>query len=855
MANTPSLLSPSGPHPSIENEEEERLVAMNSMDASRNKTPIPKHLYAQQQQSPEGMGRVDTGQAPPADNVYLNEAVEQSEASGSDPRWAGLLGGVSSMLRTSGWQSQPLSWAQRLGYAIPAGMEAQYAQTTANAQEQEALRAQAEADQTARALAEQERTFFIALNSAKKQNGQKLHQRERDELIGLFRTNPEEAYKLLATLTGKAEKKVKSVSDALITDSKSPNFGKMGRKITYTDGTSEWQKEDDDTYTLAGSVSGIEKEANIQARFQATHGLDVNKFGHTKEQAKLHNELKNRIFQREANESARDHELRVKKFHEDIKQNGIRNGFTLQQIENQVLQFQESMKQKGFHFEQEIDLKRELFNFRKESWLKDYKYQEGKDTKNHEQRLAEFSHKIIQDGIRNGFTERQIQNDVEQFKESLNFNKQKFETTQELKERIFDQQVETDTRDFNRRVVEFSTSQEFKEDEAERHQENFDRKHKQGIIEHLALIKQRGIQNNHAETKIAQAQQKFLESQRQFDRTLNHKQLVQESNEQYRAVKIAQDLRDYKYKVMRDEKGDLRKEKEWKFDLEKERNRLMQEARGNIRDDKEWELKKKKLEGDIKYQELKMATEGTQAPRTLTGDAAKEWVQEQGDDFPIPMDTQKGTPVIRLDKHGQFAEISYIDSTKYTKDQHSTISRMQEKWVTNPEYKGAAKIARLARSLSALADEQTGVAEFAMVYKFMKSLDETSTVLASEFRGASNAGLSAIRALMRWGDQKMKGTMLDEKQQKHIVEAVRKIAYQRLGALNKQRKTSIEVGVGQNILKEDMEKILANPLQDYFDTFELTDDEKARYDGLDSGSISDATKKSSTSAAIAAGSK
>lgn len=855
--NPPSLLSPSGPHPS--SEEENQLLAMNSMDASRQKMPIPQHLHEQQKQSEEGLSRVATGddqappEMPPKDNVYLNEAVEQSEATGLDPRMAGLLGGVASMLRTSGWQSQPLSYGQRLGYALPAGMDAYYQQSSANAESAEALRKQEEHEQTLAATQVQEETFFIALNSARKPNGQKLHQREREQLRGLFRTNPEKAYELLEKLTGKKEKKVKSVSDAQITDSKSPNFGKMGRKITYDNGDSDWQKETDGSYTLAGSVSEVEKEASKDKRFQAKHQLEQNKFGHTTEQDALHNELKERVFQRDTKESEEAHILRVKKFHEDLKQNGIRNGYTLQQIENQVLQFQESMKQKGFHFTQEMDLKRELFNFRKDSWKTDYEYQIGKDNKNHEQRLAEFSHKIIQDGIRNGFTERQIQNDVEQFKESIGFQKQKYETTQELKERIFDQQVETDIRDFNERIKQFSVSQTFKESEAGRQQENFDRGHQQGIVEHLALIKQRGIQNGHADEKIALAQKKFLESQRQFEGSMNFKQMVQDSNEEYRAVKIAQDLRDFTYQKGRDEKGDIRKDKEWERELEKERQRLIQQEVGNARWEKDYDLRKLKIESSIKNQELKLATEGNQAPRTLTGEAAKDWASDPENNFPVNLENQKGTPVIRINKHGQFESINYIDGSKYTEKQHASISRIQEKWVSNTNYKGAAKITRLAKSLKALADEGTGVAEFAMVYKFMKSLDETSTVLASEFRGASNAGLSAIRALMRWGDQKMKGTMLDSTQQRHIVEAVRKVAYQRLNSINEERLAAIKVGQGQNISQEDLEAVMPNPLQDYFNNNPLTEEERERYDGIISGDVSKETRKNKTSASIAAG--
>ena len=126
---------------------------------------------------------------------------------------------------------------------------------------------------------------------------------------------------------------------------------------------------------------------------------------------------------------------------------------------------------------------------------------------------------------------------------------------------------------------------------------------------------------------------------------------------------------------------------------------------------------------------------------------------------------------------------------------------------------------RLARSLRALADNETGVSEFAMVYKFMKSLDETSTVLASEFRNAREAGLSAFDSLELWGDKQFTGKQLDDEQKFEIVEAVRSVAFQRMEDINKMREAMLEKLQIEGISREDAEKMVPNALQDYFDDY------------------------------------
>lgn len=76
--------------------------------------------------------------------------------------------------------------------------------------------------------------------------------------------------------------------------------------------------------------------------------------------------------------------------------------------------------------------------------------------------------------------------------------------------------------------------------------------------------------------------------------------------------------------------------------------------------------------------------------------------------------------------------------------------------------------------------KSSGVAEFAMIYKFMKSLDETSTVLASEFRNASTAGRSFFANVGVAFQKQWDGVQLGESQKREILNSVIAVAHAKL---------------------------------------------------------------------------
>ena len=174
--------------------------------------------------------------------------------------------------------------------------------------------------------------------------------------------------------------------------------------------------------------------------------------------------------------------------------------------------------------------------------------------------------------------------------------------------------------------------------------------------------------------------------------------------------------------------------------------------------------------------------------------------------------------MIKFAQHGNFGgKVDYLQQGKYGKDQLDYITAAQKDWMTNVDTKAANKLGRLLVSLENLSADDTGVSEFAMIYKFMKSLDETSTVLASEFRNASGAGRSALDNLMQWGDRQFTGTQLRPEQKQDILKAVTSVAHAHLTDTMLQNLDSVlKLSKQHGIEDKDMRGFLPNALGDYF---------------------------------------
>jgi hypothetical protein len=754
-----------------------------------------------------------TGQPKSEEGLLALKKQEEEEAVGFDPLRAAALSAGASLLRNSGWRRNPMTLGEQIGHAIPAGMQAYYNQDALNQQEQQALydRQQAEqqaldAKQQAEETADLEAQKFADFETLLKQAFPNDRTRQR-EFRSFYQTNPLEAHKALRAL-------LKPKGDGQVEYKK--GLGPEGKKMgwwAFKDGEKNWLG------VSTGDVSQKEKFVFEQFKFGKEYDLEEKKFSLSELAQTNLDEYRKLELKRKKEENDQDYGLRLKQHEHTVIQAMIQNNFTESQIVNQAEQFRLKYDQDDKFFMKGQDLKLLIHNKKMDNWQKEFDEEVKVNGQNYQLASDTLENKIIQDGINNNFTAEKIANQVNQFREKQALSVKGLE----LKENIFKHQVENDELNFNENVRQFNSklSHSFKvlEQRGFEHQDKVALQkaaQEQAIVEHLALIHQRGIENGFDADKIALEQEKFLESKGQFIQTHELNTLKHRATVENNSAKLAQQITEFIYKKGRDAKGDIRKDAKWKQDLREYEDKLIQQSFNNLQSIEGLQLKKDIFKADVELKKLKLATEGDQPPRTLTGQAAIAWANKQGENSPLNANRQ-GTPVIKLNKHGQFDSIEYLDQKQYDEEQRTFLTRSREKWDSDTEVKAANKIARLATSLKELGDSGTGVAEFAMIYKFMKSLDETSTVLASEFRNAREAGLSAWRALMLWGDKQYEGTQLDPKQKSEIIAAVRAVAHSKLSQMNDKQKTYLADAVGiQKISREDAIKMYPNTIGDYF---------------------------------------
>ena len=531
--------------------------------------------------------------------------------------------------------------------------------------------------------------------------------------------------------------------------------------------------------------------------------------------------------------SERQIQLSLKQHEETLRRNNATEGFTEEQIENSVNQFAQNLALRKDQFSMRHELALETFGFTREKW-EDQKNQWARiaergakeDDRAYNLRAEAQEYQMIQDAVRNDLTVQQIENQVSQFRETFEKQGAQFERTHDLKELIFQHGVDKTERQFENeletraeQVRQFEATLEFKgaqavegvrqfEINSELDAENF----RQRVVQHLATVKQHGETNGLSRDRIEIQQrallQRIADSERSHLLSLedqNLRQLKFDADQEYRDRKLAQDAINQEYQKGRDKTADAHWEKQFAQRLKEQAAKLV--SQGLSRDQA-----KGIAHANLEFQKFKFQYESDKRPRTLYGEDARAWAAENS------VAIQKtGTPVVKFDKYGNFeGEIDYIKAG-YGKAQLDFLSDKQDKWMSNPDIKAANKLGRLLQSLKTLEAQETGVAEFAMIYKFMKSLDETSTVLASEFRNAAEAGRSAIENLELWADKQFSGDQLSEEQQAHIIEAVTGIAHAHLThTINENMGAYLSLAEEQGVKEQDLRDALPNILGDYF---------------------------------------
>ena len=756
--------------------------------------------------------KTDESYPPKKESSSLLDSEDSTdEYEGLSPIAMGLLQAGASMMRNSGWRNTPITMGEAVGNAIPAGLQGYYNQDAMNRQEEQGLyeRQQAEqealaAKQKAEETADLEAQKFADFETLLKQAFPNDRTRQR-EFRSFYQSNPLEAHKALRKLLepkgdGKVEYK----------EGLGPEKKKMGW-WAFKGGEKTW---------LGVSTGDVSKEEEFlfeKFKFGKEFGLEAKKFSLSELAQTNLDEYRQQELTRKTDENAQDYGLRLKQHDHNVIQAMIRNDFTDTQIVNQAEQFRMKYDQENKHFGKGQDLKKLIHNAKMDNWKKTFDEEVKVNGQNYDLASDTLENEIIQDGIANKFTAEKIANQVNQFRERQSLK----EKGLKLKQNIFKHQVENDDRNYDKNVEQFYqtlATQKLEHKDLVAHR---DAVQDQAIVEHLALIKQRGIENGFDEKEIALKQQEFITKKGQWREEYDLDVLKHRSNVEYKASTLAQELVEYEYKKGRNAKGDIRKDAEWKQHLKEYEDELTQRTFNNFQKIKGHDLKVDIFKADVELKKLKLATEGDQPPRTLVGQAAIDWAGKEGENSPYTP-KEGHTPVIKLNKHGQFESIEYLSQAKFTPEQQDFLTRSREKWSTDTEVKAANKITRLVTSLDALAKDGTGVSEFAMIYKFMKSLDETSTVLASEFRNAAGAGLGAFDRLYLLGQKQWSGKQLTEDQQTDIIQAVRSVAYSRLTQMNTKQATYLADAGGKKISNEDAVKMYPNELATYFENNKYT---------------------------------
>ena len=684
---------------------------------------------------------------------------EEEEENYPSPLAMGLLSAGASMLRQSGWRDTPITLGEQIGHAIPHGMQAYYQQDMLNQQEQaaiaeaeqEAAQAQAEADNLqafhatvldAPGLNDAQRNNIIAMSKLGKDGIKKAMDRFTElQTRGEEWTDPY-VDPLNDTIALKKNLKTNEVVKAFDLPDMSdwrdiPMPDKDGNMILYRvspDGKTKIKIGE------TGEVSGRERFIYEQAQDVLSNEQFKMQFGLQKEQFENLKENQMRDYDFKVGVSDRDFLFAVEKFEEELALKVAAGELKQAQADRAKDEFE-----KQFKFQQEKwawtkDFEQEKWGWTKEqavqeqeNWNLQFEEKKKESKANRDQRVKEHAHTIVQDGIRNGFTREQIDNQLMQFEKRFEAEGIRFD------------------KNFNRGVLEFEINNNLKVKAAE-----------------LDL------------DKFLYAQQRNTEEDRQWLVELDRKLKNDE-------ISVAQWREEMDRKINRDAVTD----DQWKqgLDLQWEKHKQDIKAQADAHGIKleNLDLAKEKFHAEIEQQMWERDYKMNVVPRTLIGEEAISWARANK----IKFDTSKGNLIVRLDKHGNLKgtleeSITYHKLEKLNKEQRGYVKDLSKDWNTSVEVKQANKMAILLQSLEGLGAEQSGVKEFAMIYKFMKSLDPTSTVLASEFKNAATAGLAWHTSLKQWAQKGLQGIQLQPKIKAEIIAGVKELARKHWVAMDGQ---------------------------------------------------------------------
>ena len=749
------------------------------------------------------------------EEIKKQEEEEEEERSYPSPIAMGLLGAGASMLRQSGWRDTPITLGEQIGHAIPHGIRGYYQQDMLNQQEQAAV-AQAQKVQEEEEDERKQRSNFIKYM---KDSG--IPERKFELFLLKYDQSPENALQAIDAWHEEQKKMTPEQEDAAFkamlefsADQLSLDELQAFQQMT----PAMFPKRLEELRGFLKKKLGLLwREKDFQAEHEFEKQKEETRKGeHAQEQEQILKEftLKEYKTHEEIKLAAKDYALRESgqniKFQLEERKvdlQGKKIDIDVAQLKQDNDQFMLKLEQQGKF--KESDLERQDRHLAIQEQALEHKI------KNEDARLVLDQTKHTDNF---GLEEEKLTKTFALEEEKLLLSKEKFGWSKEK----FDE--------------EHGFAKEKFEKEHGFTVKKFEQTHQIAVQRTAAEILKWGQENNIDQERIKIKLQELHQKNEHHLGDMDFKNMVHHATVQNKAKDLA--FRVVQFENLKDQqKVDYSKWQAGHDQTLKEHVAWVEnEARKANAGEKNLKLKEQKV-GDareffyaeLEFEKAKIREQKMLQPKKLVGQDALNWAEENNPEVFNIIKDKKNHQVIHLDKYGNYDKVSEIPSGLLSKTQMDQVYKIQKDYTQIPAIKDANKIASLLVSLKNLAAQRkvtdptksSGVAEFAMIYKFMKSLDETSTVLASEFRNASHAGRSFFANVGVAFQKQWDGVQLGESQKTEILNSVKAVAYAKLTEVVTPQYASKLLAMNKlgGLPEEEAKGFLVNPLYDYFERF------------------------------------
>ena len=761
----------------------------------------------------------ETGEAiRPEQQGLLDQQVaeeEEEESSYPSPIAMGLLGAGASMLRQSGWRDTPITLGEQIGHAIPHGIRGYYQQDMLNQQEQAAV-AQAQKVQEEEEDERKQRSNFIKYM---KDSG--IPERKFELFLLKYDQSPENALQAIDAWHEEQKKMTPEQEDAAF-----KGMLEFSADHLSLDELKGFQQMTPAMFPnrLEELRGFLKKKLGLLWRekdFQAEHEFEkqkeeTRKGEHAQEQEQILKEftLKEYKTHEEIKLAAKDYALRESgqniKFQLEERKvdlQGKKVDIDVAQLKQDNDQFMLKLEQQGKF--KESDLERQDRHLAIQEQALEHKI------KNEDARLVLDQTKHTDNF---GLEEEKLTKTFALEEEKLLLSKEKFGWSKEK----FDE--------------EHGFAKEKFEKEHGFTVKKFEQTHQIAVQRTAAEILKWGQENNIDQERIKIKLQELHQKNEHHLGDMDFKNMVHHATVQNKAKDLA--FRVVQFENLKDQQKTQHSQWQAGHDqtLKEHVAWVENEARKANAGEKNLKLKEKKVAdareffyAELEFEKAKIREQKMLQPKKLVGQDALNWAEENNPEVFNIIKDKKNHQVIHLDKYGNYDKVSEIPSGLLSKTQMDQVYKIQKDYTQIPAIKDANKIASLLVSLKNLAAQRkvtdptksSGVAEFAMIYKFMKSLDETSTVLASEFRNASHAGRSFFANVGVAFQKQWDGVQLGESQKTEILNSVKAVAYAKLTEVVTPQYASKLLAMNKlgGLPEEEAKGFLVNPLYDYFERF------------------------------------